>query len=220
MTKEPIKNSILEELHQDEEEIRRDEKRVKIAFILVFSLIVISLAATSYLIFQSAKENEPIIIADSVPSLISVSPTPLPTPTITPTQTSATSTEKTNKSSAKDHYINIGLGSNQSLDWTDVSGTLTTADISDYENIKEVHFEAFINVPNANGSVSVRLFNKTDNYAVWNSEITRNGTKDTYQFISPALIYDRGPKLYQVQMKSQLNVLANLTLARVHIVTE
>ncbi|EKD86984.1 MAG: hypothetical protein ACD_37C00088G0007 [uncultured bacterium] len=131
-----------------------------------------------------------------------------------------TSTEETKKTTTKDHYINIGSGTNQSSDWTDVSGALTTADIGQYPDIKEVHFEAFINVPTANGSVSVRLFNKTNSYLVSNSEIIRDGIVETYHFISPALIYDVGPKLYQVQMKSQLNVLANLVSARIHIVTE
>lgn len=222
MVKKPSDSSILEELHQDEEELRRDEKRAKIAFIFSSVLILISLSGVLYLIFQSIKsEKFNTAIINAFPSPLSEAPiTPIISSQATPTPTPILAKETATKSETKDHYINIGLGSNQSLEWTDVPGSLTTANISDYNNIKEVHFEAFINVPNANGSVSVRLFNKTDSYAVWNSEITRNGTKDTYQFISPALIYDRGPRLYQVQMKSQLNVLANLTLARIHIVTE
>lgn len=222
MIKEPNNSSILEELHEDEEKLHRDEKRAKIAFILASVFILISLAGVSYLIFQSATgKKTTTTIVKVVPSSISPTPTASPSsfPT-TPTQAPITTTEGSNKSVAKDYYINIGSGSNQSLDWTDVSGALTTADIDQYQNIKEVHFEAFINVPTANGSVSVRLFNKTDNYGVWNSEITREGTRDTYQFISPALIYDRGPRLYQVQMKSQLNVLINLVSSRIRIITE
>ncbi len=222
MIKQPNTSSILEELHEDEEKLRRDEKKAKIAFFLSLVLILISLVGVVYLIFRSKAEKKPPEVIINVVPLPS-SPTQTLSPTsfqITPTQTPVTTTEKSNKSSAKDYYINIGSGSSRSLDWTDVSGALTTADISEYDNIKEVHFEAFINVPTANGSVSVRLFNKTDNYAVWNSEITRDGTKDTYQFISPAIIYDRGPRLYQVQMKSQLNVLVNLVSSRIRIQTE
>lgn len=220
MIKEPSNSDILEELHEDEEKLKRDERRAKIAFVLSSVLILISFGGIAYLISQSeaykktaATEINPVLS----PSPEAPTPTPSPSPSLTPITTSQ---ETTKKSETKDYYINIGSGSSQSLDWTDVSGALTTADINGYDNIKEVHFEAFINVPTANGKVSVRLFNKTDNYAVWNSEVTRDGTRDTYQFISPSLIYDRGPRLYQVQIKSELNVLVNLVSSRVRIITE
>lgn len=218
MVKEPSNSSILEELHEDEKEIRRFEKGVRIILIFVSIFILILLAGVSYLVIQSATNKNPIIKTDITYPSTSPEVTDLlsPTPTFVP----FTSTEEIKKSSVKDHYINLGSGTNQSSDWTDVSGALTTADIGQYPDIKEVHFEAFINVPTANGSVSVRLFNKTNNYSVSNSEIIRDGTVETYHFISPLLIYDVGPKLYQVQMKSQLNVLANLVSARIHIVTE
>ncbi len=212
----------MEELHEDEEKLRRDERKAKIAFLFSLVFILISLAGVSYLIFKSKSEKKPIIeIINAVPSVLSPALTDSPSSQTIPTQIPSTTTGGNNKSSStKDYYINIGSGSNQSLDWADVPGALATADINQYQDIKEVHFEAFINVPTANGNVSVRLFNKTDNYSVWNSEVTRDGTKDTYQFISPALIYDRGPRLYQVQIKSQLNVLVNLVSARIHVVTE
>lgn len=222
MIKEPNSSAILEELHEDEEKLRRDERKAKIAFFLSLVLILVSLGGVSYLIFQSkAEKKPPATIINAVPSPLSEAPTASPSSSqITPAQVPVTSSGESKKSSPRDYYINIGSGSSQSLDYTDVSGALTTADINGYDNIKEVHFEAFINVPTANGKVSVRLFNKTDNYAVWNSEITRDGTKETYQFISPSLIYDRGPRLYQVQMKSQLNVLINLVSSRIRIITE
>lgn len=218
MVKEPSNSSILEELHEDEKEIRRFEKGVRIMLIFVSVFILILLAGVSYLVIQSTTSKNPIIKTDVAYPSTSPEVTDLlsPTPTFVP----FTSTEETKKTTTKDHYINIGSGSSQSSDWTDVSGALATADIGQYPDIKEVHFEAFINVPTANGSVSVRLFNKTNNYSVTNSEIIRDGTVETYHFISPLLIYDVGPKLYQVQMKSQLNVLANLVSARIHIVTE
>lgn len=218
MVKEPSNSSILEELHEDEKEIRRFEKGVRIILIFVSIFILILLAGVSYLVIQSTTSKNPIIKTDIAYPSVSPESTDLlsPTSTFVP----FTSAEETKKTTTRDHYVNIGSGTNQSSDWADVSGALTTADIGQYPDIKEVHFEAFINVPTANGSVSVRLFNKTDNYPVPNSEITRDGTKDTYHFISQKLNYDRGPKLYQVQMKSQLNVLANLVSARIHIVTE
>lgn len=221
MVKELDNSSILEEIHEDEEKLLRDEKRVKAALILMSVFVLILLAGVSYLIVRSitGKESTPAIVKVIQPS-ISVAPTASPSSLTTPTPASAISIETTNKSTVKDNYINLGSGSNQSTDWVDVSGTLTTADIGQYQNIKEVHFEAFINVPTANGSVSVRLFNKTDKHPVWNSEVTRDGTSETYHFISPAVTYDTGPKLYQVQMKTQFGVLANLTSSRIHVVTK
>lgn len=120
----------------------------------------------------------------------------------------------------KDYYINLGSGSNRSVDWEDVGGTLTTIDLGSYQNIKEVRLESTINVPTANGMVSVRLFNKTGNYAVGNSDRTVQAQANGDIVISEPLFYEIGPKLYQIQMKSQLNVPTNLTQARLHIVAQ
>ncbi len=210
----------MEELHEEEEELRKEERKVRLAFILTAVFILILLAGVSYLAVQSTiqKKSNTTIVKVIEPS-ISITPPPSPSPLLTTSPTSI-STKVNNESTTADYYINLGAGSNQSTDWTDVFGAVTTADIGQYQNIKEVHFEAFINVPTANGTVSVRLFNKTDKHPVWNSEVTRNGTADTYQFISPQVSYDNGPKLYQVQMKTQFGIAANLTSSRIHIVTK
>lgn len=219
MKKENMDAAILEEIHEEKKELRRDERIFAVAFATVCIFTVILFAGIAYLFFRQDEEPNEIL---NVVQNTSNEPTARLTlsPTISPTLNSKENVVTNKFSGAKDSYVNIGAGTNQSLEWSDVLGASTTVDIASYENIKEVHLEAFINVPTANGTVSVRLFNKTDNYAVVNSEVTRDGTKETYQFISPALIYDRGPKLYQIQMKSQLNVLANLVSARVRIITE
>ncbi|RJQ24762.1 hypothetical protein C4577_07055 [Candidatus Parcubacteria bacterium] len=216
---------ILEELHRDEKRIYKDEKLVKVMFIVIVILILIIGGAVSYLFIKSSSEKKTIktiineVIREPNPNIVTPTPTPSPIPTPSPTPT-PTPTPAQKTSAAKDYYVNIGSGSNTSADWKDVEGAITTADIGQYQNIKEVSLEASINVPTANGTVSVRLYNKTDKHPVWNSEVTKNSTSDDYIFISPALNYDTGPKLYQVQMKSQLGVKANLVYSRLHIVTK
>lgn len=220
MEKELSNSSILEELHQDEEELKREEKRVKRIAILFSFLIIILLFGVSYLIFQSLTSKKPTTtIVNVTAPTVTTSPTASPSssPKVSITQPSSNTS---GQSSVKDYYVNLGSGSNQSTDWADVAGAITTADLGQYANVKEMHFEAFINVPTANGSISVRLLNKTDGYAVWNSEVTLSATKDTTKFVSPSLIYDTTPKLYQVQMKSQLGVFANLVSSRIHVIAK
>lgn len=212
-------SAILEELKKDEEELHKDEKRATLAFVLGMCFVLFLIAGASYFIIKSIAANKSTqTLVKEITVSITVTPTLAPSALTTP---APVINQTTNVSTTHDYYINLGYGSNQSTDWTDVAGATTTADIGQYQNIKDVSFEAFINVPTANGTVSVRLFNETDKHPVWNSELTRDGTSSTYQFISPPVSYDIGPKLYQVQMKSQFsNVLANLVSARIHIVTK
>ena len=222
MINEPSNTTLLEELHKDEEELHKDEKRINLAIFLLLCFVIIFSGVTAYFRrtirtlenkssqAQNMLTIEPTVsVAPAVSQLTSATPHP-----------SIPTANKTKNSGSKQAYINTGFGTNQSADWADVFGAATTADIGEYTHIKEVRFEAFINVPTSNGTVSVRLYNKTDNHPVWNSEVTKEGTIDTYHFISPVVTYDSGPKLYQVQMKSQLNVVANLVQSRIAIVTE
>lgn len=219
MAKELDNSAILEELRENEEELHRDEKRVKIAFILGMIFILALIAGSSYFIVKSVANKSTQTLVKVTPPSISITPTPTQAVLTTPTS-SPLVTNTTNDSSAADYYINLGSGTNKSTEWEDVAGTLTTADLGLYKNIKEVHLETTIDVPTANGTVSVRLFNKTDNYAVWNSERTIQAEKKGSLLISQNIIYDVGPKFYQVQMKSQLGVTANLLQARIHVVAE
>ncbi len=223
MREEPTNASLLEELHRDEAELHTDEKRIRLLMVILIGFIVLFTGVTFYFartIGSIERHDTQSQIANSVQPSVSRAPTiSQPTPTIT-TAPSPNSPKSIKKSEAKVSYINTGFGTNQSSEWSDVFGAATTADIAQYDNIKEVRFEAFINVPTANGAVSVRLYNKTDNHPVWNSEVTKEGKAETIQFISPIVNYDLGPKLYQVQMKSQLNVVANLVQSRVSITTK
>lgn len=206
-------------------ELKRDEKEVKIGFLVVGIILILLLANVVYLNFILVKDKSvnnnlsttptPIAVANpSVSPTATISPKSVVIPTIIP---QSTTTTLNSQSTVKDYYFNLGSGSNQSSDWADVPGALSTFDIAQYSSIKEVYLETNIDVPTSNGTVSVRLFNKTDNYAVWNSDRTVQAQIKGDLIISNNMIYDVGPRLYQVQMKSQLGVTANLVQSRVHV---
>lgn len=202
-------------------ELHRDEKAVKIGFFLITILFVILIISVFYLTLRSFKspsgESEvgqlptPTL---SAPVLSSPSPTSF-SPPVTPTQTVPTSSNTSVEPAIKDYYIPFGTGTNQTSDWTDVPGMQAVIDFGNYTNIKEVYFEVNVNIPTGNEIVWVRLYNLTDKHPVWYSEVST--TNNDYVFSSP-IVYDTGTKVYQVQMKTQLQYPANITLARVHIV--
>lgn len=212
--------------------IERDEKEIKIGFTATALVITALLANVAYLNFFiingiSSKSYAPISVIASptpLPSALPSTPsaTPLVTPLVTPLATPYVPIIpiQTPQATVKDYYLNFGSGTNQSTDWTDISGTLYTYDLGQYQNVKTITLETTTNVPTANGSVSVRLFNKTGNYAVWNSDRTVQAQASGDLLISQNLIYDLGPKMYQIQMKSQFGVPANLIQARLHIIAQ
>jgi hypothetical protein len=119
---------------------------------------------------------------------------------------------------AKEYFVPLGTGTNASSDWADVVGASATVDTAQYPRIKRAVFEATIVVPTGNQVAYVRLFNKTDGHPVWFSEMSMNTTGPTL-LTSQAITLDRGSKLYQVQMKTQLNYPATLNQSRIHITT-
>ena len=79
-------------------------------------------------------------------------------------------------------------------------------------------FEVSLYTPTGNQTAYARLYNVTDKHPVWYSEVSiEGGTPQTK--ISNNIILDTGNKLYQVQMKTQLQARTNLENARVHIIT-
>lgn len=121
-------------------------------------------------------------------------------------------------SSVKEYYVPLGSGTNAAEDWTDVAGASAHVDTASYGKMKKVTFEATIAQPVSSQKVWVRLYNNTDKHPVWYSEVSTDNAGPIL-LISPAITLDTGNKLYQVQMKSQLRGLTNLTQSRVHITT-
>jgi len=117
----------------------------------------------------------------------------------------------------KEFFISFGSGSNSSSDWQDVLGLQVYIDSSNYPDIKTVTFEASVHVPPANQTANVRLFNATDKHPVWFSEVFFNGGGTPQFLVSKPITLDKGNKLYQVQMKTQLQFQAILDQARIHI---
>lgn len=206
--------------------IKHDEKEIKIGFLITGLVIIILFANLIYLNFQFLNSNDNSATVTEAVELQEeeIAPTVndiLPTPKgILPTSSPIQNTTARTKISFKNYYINLGSGSNRSTEWVDVNGTLSTFDIADYKNIQEARLETTTNAPIANGTMSVRLFNKTGKHAVWNSNRTVQAEIQGSLLISEKLNYDSGPSLYSVQIKSQLGIEINLIQARIRIVAE
>lgn len=136
-------------------------------------------------------------------------------------QPSTTTTSKTapvSASKVKEFFVPFGSGSSSAGDWQDVFGLQTYIDTANYEAIKNVTFEASVRIPTGNQTAYVRLFNKTDKHPVWFSEVSLTGGTPSLLTSEPITL-DKGNKLYQVQMKTQLQFQAILDQARVRIIT-
>lgn len=118
----------------------------------------------------------------------------------------------------KEYFIPLGSGSSTSSEWEDIPGVQAYIDSNAYGKIKTLTFEVSLYTPTGNQSANARLYNVTDKHPVWNSEVGIEGGVAQLK-ISPLLTLDSGSKLYQVQMKTQLQARTNLENARVHITT-
>lgn len=201
--------------------LKKDEREIKIAFFVLGTVIAILLVNIVYLNLQVITGNSKTTIVRQ--TVIEKNGNIEQNQSIIQPETSnleEVASNKSNKISFKDYYINLGSGSSKSTDWVDVNGTFNTYDISSYNNVQAVSLETTTNVPTSNGTYSVRLYNKTDGNPVWNSERTVQAEQNGSLLISQNITYPRGPKLYSVQMKSQIGVELVLIQARLHIVSE
>lgn len=194
--------------------LSRDEKKVRIAFIGITLLILLALGDMFYLNLQTIKQ-EKLVLPETLPMQKPTNP-PTPSPSLTPTPIPLSQTTQLNGAgpAVKEYFVSFGGGANQTDDWVDVPGATAEIDFGKYSDIKEIKFEASVSIPTANETAYVRLFNKTDKHPVWYSDISLT---DGQFGSSQPIIYDRGSKLYQVQMKTSLKFLANLVQSRVHI---
>ncbi len=124
----------------------------------------------------------------------------------------------TTSSTVKEYFVPLGTGTNATDDWTDVSGASAYIDTNSYGKMKKVTFEATISQPVSSQKMWVRLYNSTDKHPVWYSEVATDNAGPIL-LTSPTVTLDSGNKLYQVQMKTQLKGVTNLTQSRVHIIT-
>ncbi len=119
----------------------------------------------------------------------------------------------------KEFFVSFGSGSTTAREWLEMIGLETYIDSSQYGSIKEVVFEASLNIPNGNQRGYARLFNVTDGHMVWNSEVSLEGGTPGLVISSP-LTLSPGKKLYRVQMKTTVGDVAILTQSRIKITTQ
>lgn len=200
--------------------LQRDEKTIRIVLLIFGITILLLFLNTLYLTYNLGKNK-------SQQKEIIEQTTVIENPTSTPqAQTPSSETnapaqvtiqkQQVNTTLVKEYFIPLGTGTNQSNDWENIAGTETSTDFGQYTNIKEIRFEASVSVPTSSQLVWVRLWNKTDKHPVWYSEVATKGETSAY-LVSQPIIYDIGQKTYQVQIKTQLKGLTNLTQSRIHI---
>ena len=197
-----------------------DERYSTIMFISIGILLIAILGNVIYLntVLLNRKESLSTVSklnnTKNISNVLSptISPTliPLVSPTSQPAQILPTQL-------IKDYFIPLGSGSTQATTWTDVAGATAQVNFGSYTNVKEIHLEASVVVPNANQTVGVRLFNVTDQHPVWYSDVYMNSNQTSAYLTSSPIVYDTGLKTYQVQMETQLGAVANLVQARIHI---
>lgn len=142
-----------------------------------------------------------------------VTPTSTPQGQITPLQPLTSQ----NTPSVKEYFVPLGTGQTSATDWTAIAGAQAYVDSNNYPSIKSITFDAGVSIPNANQSVSVRLFDVTSGHLVWYSELDFSGQQSQQFLSSPHIQLDPGNNLYQVQMLTQLAAPASLTVSRIHI---
>lgn len=184
-----------------------------IEILITVNIILVDTFVFRNILSPSTKNSTSTVLMTPTPTdVLSISPSP------TSSQTTANPTTIINQTiGAKEIFIPVGQGQVTATDWTNIPGAVVYIDSTKYTNVKQVVFEASLQSPN-NQIISVRLYNMTDNHPVWYSEMSTNGTS---QFLtSQPIQLDNGNKLYQVQMKSQLQYAAIVDQARIHITLE
>jgi hypothetical protein len=212
---------IVSAIQREEDQILSNEKRFAVILSIFFAIILVLTAAVIFLFIRTSTNTRPGAALIEVPAVKTVVAEPtgvvLLTPIATPTVQAprpTVSARIVSTPAVREYFIPFGTGTNQSSDWENVPGAEASVDFGGYRTIQKIVFEVTVSIPTANETASVRLFNVTDKHPVWNSEIT---TSNNIYTVSEPLVYDTGAKVYQVQMKTQLQHLAELTLARVHI---
>ena len=179
---------------------------------IIFTINIILLDVVVFHNFVSATATTVPVATQQRPVL----PTSTPTTAaiISPNPTTTTTTIINQTTGAKEVFIPIGQGQVTATDWTTVPGAAVTIDSTKYTHIQHIVFEASIQSPN-NQLISVRLYDATDGHPVWYSDMSTSST--TQLITSQPIQLDSGTKLYEVQMKSQLQYPAILEQARLHI---
>ncbi len=188
---------------KSQKQVKKPVKLIRILLVFLFLNVIV----LDVIVFQSAKSDKEVLgttTADACPQACITRINQL--------------SGKTTVSTAKEYYVPLGSGTNTTDEWTDVSGASAYINTTSYSKIKQAMFEATVAIPTGAQRVWVRLYNATDKHPVWYSEMTADGSAPQL-LTSPTITLDPGNKLYQVQMKTQLKILTNLSQSRIKIIT-
>lgn len=186
---------------------QKQRKKPVNVVLLILIAIFLNVIVLNVIVFRSISNNRDVLGTSTTDACPQACITRI-------NQMSGTSTTK----GTKENYIPLGSGTNATDDWTDVSGASAYINTGSYGKIKQATFEASVAIPSGSQRVWIRLYNATDKHPVWFSEMIAEGSAPQL-LTSNAISLDSGNKLYQVQMKTQLKILTNLTQSRVRIIT-
>ena len=140
----------------------------------------------------------------------SLSPTTSPNPTPLPKSSST-------PAALRITYIPLTGGSTTATDWTNISGSQFTLNITDYGSRAYAIWDANLRVDNSNGTTFARLFDTTHGIAINGSEIKITNISSSTNVTSGSLSFWQGNNTYVVQIKSLNSSTAYLDSGRIKI---
>ncbi len=190
--------------------------------IFLISLFFINLLILDWKIFFDKKEvfvlNQQLLEKSNQDKNQTSSPSASIIPSIEPTVIPTIAEIPNIKPVVREIYIPLGTGSAKSSTWDPLEGVEAAIDTSKYSVIKEAYFQVAIRIPTANGTVSAKLYNQTDNHDVWFSEISNDGMISNLK--EAKITLTDGSKLYRVYLRSSLEYEAVLDFARIKLIVE
>jgi hypothetical protein len=180
--------------------------------ILLVDILLMQVLMQKSIPFMSQKTHT---ITNTI--VITPSPTIAITPLLSPPSIPQVQSVVQTSPLVKDYYVPFGTGQSIATTWTDVPGLQAYISSSSYPNSKKVVFEASIQVPTANQTAWVRLYDVSAQHPVWSSDMYFSGGANPQYLISQPIQLSSGNDLYQVQMQTQLGSPAVLTQSRIHI---
>lgn len=218
MEKNNREEILQEEIDVERERIKKDEKIIKTGFLVSSIILIVVICIVTILFFRSTNQQESSEVVTAPAEIIDSSPTPTLIRVKTESNVSIQPVEESS-SYPKEYFVSFGSGTGKSTDWSDVGGLQASVDLTSYGKVKEIRFEASVQDPGENQTISVRVYDKTSKHPVWNSEVVKNAGADSYMVSAP-IIYDSGRKTYTVQMETQLGSTVTIGEARLHIYLE
>ncbi|MFH1959177.1 MAG: hypothetical protein ABIJ22_02520 [Patescibacteria group bacterium] len=146
---------------------------------------------------------------DEISGVVATLSANLQTQTITKTITQTASSN-----SAKEYVIYLGSGNTTSREWIEVGGTKTTIDTANYPAIKNVQFQASLNI--VGGEARARFKNKTTGAIFYDSEVMHNSSTTTWVSRTDLILHN-GSNEYVIELRSTSGELAQLEGARLRI---